>query len=206
MSIPWIFGIALLLLKSIYLVGGIYHNAGLWKKNQIILDDLAIEIGKSDRGVFNRLREVNFAVAAMEPAHHSAHVLKNSPWPWISGPAKAADIFFEWKIRLLINTADVYAKTMWRMSTARGKLVVGKINKGKVFREDDIPVSKKTCLFCRLETSFKTTQSPIRTDLAVRASPRDLQTGMELVGNTLFDTQPWNYKLDLGKGSRWYLK
>lgn len=201
MSLPY-----LLLLMGTILLGpklllDIYLPAEDWQIKQIAVDNAATVMGKGDRDLFNQIIQFNRIMQGLETAHDKAHLCKNSPWPWVSGPCRAADTALEIQIRSAHATMMGVAKGWWLKNTAEGKLALAK---EKVIplewdRPACVPVHAETCPICGLKTYIEL-DKPTPVTVFIRANSRVPIGVIEKVGGrSLKRDSKWNYRLQTGE-------
>lgn len=198
MSIPFLITLGIPVLLAPIWTHGIFWNVYKVEEKQIFLDNRAIEIGRSDRLLFNLVRSMNSKLRALEIPHHVAHLCRFYPATAIQ--CAIQDKIMEKQVRVLHQLTGRLAQSLWTGTTERIRSQLRGRNTDVVLqRENTVPLVAKRCSICGLETQWEVSQRGTSTRL-ISSTPKQLTTQVRMRGKSLRIGAEWNYFLENGDG------
>ena len=142
----------------------IYRDAEAWETRQIAVDNAAIRLGQSDRGVFRSLREAHRIAMALEAIHHPLHACARAVVT--TGECFEPDLAIEAEIEAFHRTTEGAARAMWRW----GEVGLPSLALESL-RRPEIPLTEKRCAVCGLASNWELSL-PTEAWLRASSSPR----------------------------------
>lgn len=178
----------------------LFRSSVQWESEQISLDNIAIELGQSERDLLNEFEAGAQKLTASDRGHHPVHACAKIPSPEAVS-CSTADRLLEMKLNVQKEVVVALAQQKWQRARAKlyGQLYKKKLIPTVVLRTDVLPIQKDLCMICGLPMRLRIASStgPLKTYVRIAGSP-GLPREILLQSVQKFGTK-WNYRLRPGE-------
>jgi hypothetical protein len=172
----------------------IFRDAFDWERRQVELDNLAIELGRADKALFNFVEKQNVFMARLDTAHHALHACARVPGPQMV-TCQAKDKAIEMVLRRTMDFTWQKASHDWMHNGKTTQYRYGRLfeKNTEMARDLKVPLVVRRCAVCYLPTRLDVASPPSRTYTEMDPrDPRGIRVRVELFKR---EQGKWEYAL-----------
>ena len=168
------------------------------EREQIAIDNSAIELGKGEKKFFNMVASFNQWLLALEKVHHPIHLCAKTPSP-AAAACKVFDHSLEVSLKVILSQMTAVLKTSWQalIPLTKQKALLLQKQVCRIDHSTLFPIEQKKCPICERYTAWQLNSSFSPYHLLEICSPwpHRARVSMEIKGTSTLTTKDWDYEL-----------